>query len=337
MHRRRFAFVFATAALFGAPTVRAEPPTTLTRAQRESAEHTKRAFDAVKRADAETARLEFLQAYALAPSPKARWNLLVAEADSGHPLEALRHLRAYLADPRADPKKKDKATGLLAELAAQTGHLRIVAPAGVAVTVDGLAVTSEQRTEGLDVAPGKHAVEAVLEGETEHREVDAAAGEPTEVSFEAPPQETLIEAPTPIMPTPPREQKPVPPPVRERPSGISTPPVATWILGGTAVVALGTGIGFSLGAKYNRDKMDENPRACATPNSPECARSKALADAGEFDALVAWIAYGTAGAALVAGGLIWYFSPKAAPASRNATILPLISPGMSGVQLRTSF
>ncbi|WP_394837694.1 hypothetical protein LVJ94_12350 [Pendulispora rubella] len=317
--------------------MKADPPTTLTRAQRESGEHTKRAFDAVRRADAETARLEFLQAYALTPTPKARWNLLVAEADSGHPLEALRHLRAYLSDPRADPKKNDKAKGLLAELTAQAGHLRIVAPIGAAVTVDGLAVTSEERTDGIDVAPGAHVVEAVIESETERREVDAAAGEPTEVSFEAPLRETPIEAPAPIMAPVTPERKPVPPPVRERPSGVSTPPVATWILGGTAVAALGTGIGFSLGAKYNRDKMDENPRACATPNSPECARSKALANAGEFDSVVAWIAYGTAGAALLAGGLIWYFSPRHTSVNRDATIVPLFSPGMSGVQVRANF
>ncbi|WP_394836753.1 hypothetical protein LVJ94_07580 [Pendulispora rubella] len=332
--RSPLACAVVAVSLLGSLAAGAEPPT---RAQKDAADHTKRAFEAVRRADAETARVEFLQAYALVPSPKALWNLLVAEADSNHPLDAMKHLRAYLADPAADPKKNDRAQRLLTELSSLVGHLSIVAPQNVAVRVDGLVLTSEQRTVGVDVAPGKHVIEATIGDEVQRREVDVAPGDPTLVAFEVPRQDEPVETPAPIAPVSPPQAKPVPAPIHERSRGVASPPLGTWIMGSVAVAALGTGIAFSLSAKSNRDEIDQSPKACANPNSPECARIEDLRDSGSRASTVAWIAYGTAGAAVVAGGLIWYFAPKKSPASRDATISPLVSPGTAGLHFRGSF
>ncbi|WP_394847082.1 hypothetical protein LZC95_06390 [Pendulispora brunnea] len=331
---RSFAGALILASLLGSHGADAEP---LTRAQKDAAEHNKRAFEAVRRADAETARVEFLQAYALVPSPKALWNLLVAEADSNHPLDALKHLRAYLADPSADPKKKDRAEHLLTELTAQVGHLNIVAPDNAPVRVDGLVLTSEQRSQGVDVAPGKHVIEATIGDEPQRREVDVAVGDPTLVAFESPrKEEPAVEAPAPVAPVSPPQTKLAMAPVRVPSRGIGSPPLGTWIMGSVAVAALGTGIAFSLSAKSKRDEIDESPRACANPSSSECAHIEDLRDSGSRDSTIAWIAYGTAGASVITGGLLWYFSPKRA-ASRDATIVPLVSPGMAGVHLRGTF
>ena len=49
--------------------------------------------------------MEFVQSYAIVPSAKTLWNLVLAEIDSNRPLDALRHLKTYLADPNADPNQ----------------------------------------------------------------------------------------------------------------------------------------------------------------------------------------------------------------------------------------
>lgn len=336
--RRRFACAAVAATLFGSHIAGAEPPS---RAQKDAADHTKRAFEAVRHSDAETARVEFLQAYALVPSPKSLWNLLVAEADSNHPLDAIKHLRTYLADPGADPKKSDRAQRLLTDLSSLVGHLSVVVPEDTPVKVDGLVMTREQRIVGIDVAPGKHVVEATVAGESQRREVDVAPGDPTLVAFEVSRPDEPTEAPEPIAaapsPPPAPQEKPTPPPTREPSSAVSSPPLGTWIMGSVAVAALGTGIAFSLSAKSKRDEIDQTPKACANPDSQDCAHIEDLRDSGSRDSTISWIAYGTAGAAVVTGGLIWYLAPKKKPASRDATMTPLISPGMAGVHVRGSF
>jgi len=305
----------------------AQPSAPNAQAQAEADEHERRGFDAVKRGDAEAARLEYRESYTLAPSRKVLWNLLLAEIDSKHPLDALQHLNTYLTDPDLDPKRREQAKGLVTELKSKLGHLQIRgAEASAAVTVDGAAVTPEQRSNGIDVSPGKHAVEAALPEGTQRREVDAVAGKDTVVSFE-----TVKAAAVGASPVAATETAP------DRLGGIAPPPTATWILGGVGLAALGAGIGFSLSAKSKKDEIGDSPIGCAFPDSPACAHQHDLDDAGRRNSTIAWVAYGTAGAAFIAGGLFWIFSPKDKPATGRAQVAPLVSRETAGIRIQTAF
>src|SRR5208283_4797361 len=58
-----------------------------------------------KRQDYEAARVSFGHAYSVDPNAAVLLNLALAELQSGHPVDAIRHLRSYLKDPSADPAK----------------------------------------------------------------------------------------------------------------------------------------------------------------------------------------------------------------------------------------
>jgi len=320
--RRTHRFILLLAvAMAGHGLARAEPSGSDPSAQREAAEHDKRAFEAAQRGDAETARKEFLASYAALATPKTLWNLLVVEMDANHPLDALKHLRSYLADPNADAKRRERGKGLLGELTARVGHLRIRAPEGALVNVDGNAVSNDDRKEAVDVLAGKHTVEITFQGKTQRDDVVAPAGKETTISFTARGRESAVAAPE----TTPKS------------AVAPAPPMATWILGGVAVAALGAGVAFSLDARSKKNEVDGDANACADVNSPECGHIRDVNDAGKRSATLGWIAYGGAGAALVAGGFIWALSPKKTSARAKTEVTPLVGPGIAGLRLQKTF
>ncbi|WP_394840142.1 hypothetical protein LVJ94_24975 [Pendulispora rubella] len=334
--RRHLAWLLLAASFtaFDPSSARAQPTAPSANEQREAAEHNKRGLAAVRRADVETARIEFLQSYAVVPSHKTLWNLLLAEMDSNRPLEALRHLKKYLADPAAEPKKKERAKGLMAELNVRVGHLVVEAPDGVVILVDGTSVSNEERKERIDVTAGKHVVEAAFETGHQRREVDAPAGQDTAVTFDAPPKPPppLVVSPSPAPEKVARASE-SPMPV-ESSHGIGPPPTATLIFGGIAVVALATGMGFSLAAQSQKDEVVTNITTCFNPGSAECSHVRDAEDTGRRNATIGWIAYGATGAWLIAGGLVWAFSPR--PRER-AQVVPAAGPGVAGVRVQTTF
>ncbi|WP_394829049.1 hypothetical protein [Pendulispora albinea] len=296
----------------------------------------------MKRGDAETARLEFYQSYAAVPSPKVLWNLLVAEIDSNRPLEALRHLEAYLADPRAEPWRKEQGRGLVIELKGKVAHLQIRAPDAVFVAVDGRILTNVARGEHVDVHPGRHVVEASFDGGTHRIDVDAPAGNETVVSFEVSRNDDPMVEPS-VRAAPPAKvlrasgaaPSASPPPRSSR--GLASPPAATWVLGGVTAAALGVGIAFSLSAQSTKDEIGSNGLACVNPNSAECAHQRDLEDSGKRSVAIAWVAYGGAVSALVAGGLVWFFAPETRPGAGRTNVTPAVAPGIAGIRLQQTF
>ena len=305
-----------------------QSPAPSAQAQLDADQHDKRAFESLKRGDAESARLELNASYALVASSKTLWNLLVAEADSHHPLDALNHLKTYLADPQVDPKRKEQGAALRSDLMAQVGHVQVAVPADVPVKVDGVPISVEQGKQAIDVMPGKHAVDAVFRAGTRHKDVNVPAGKDTLVSFDVSSEGAAPGAAAP---------SPSSPPSTGEDHGLRAPPPAAWILGAVAVAGLGTGIAFSLSAKSKKDDIANNPTACADVGSAECARIRDLDDAGRRNSTIAWIAYGGAGAALVAGGVLWAISPKKKPTTGRANVVPLAAPGVAGLRLQAIF
>ncbi len=134
----------------------------------------------------EAARLEFLQAQAIYPRASILRNLALSELHTGRPLEALQHLRTFLADPGTSADKRALGERSLAEAYAQTGHLSITAPDGSHVKVDGKDVGIAPLKDAVDVLVGLHGVDTDSAGAGSHQSVQTGAGKLTEVAFLGP-------------------------------------------------------------------------------------------------------------------------------------------------------
>jgi hypothetical protein len=110
-------------------------------------------------------------------------NLAISEHGANKPVEALRHLRAYLGSSKVDPKKAQEIReSLYEELWRATGHLRIQAERGEAIVLDDDVKLGNAPLDDLvDVTPGKHKVSAGARSV----EATALAGETKDVSLVA--------------------------------------------------------------------------------------------------------------------------------------------------------
>src|SRR3984957_17183450 len=137
-----------------------------------------------KAGDFEAARLSFAQAYAVAHKPAIVWNLALTEEKTHRPLEALAHFREWLHQaPPGDPDRA-RARKHIDELSAGAGHIDVVAAPGAALTVDSIQSAGvAPRAEPIDVAPGRHVIEAKQGGETKTLAVDVAAGQTAHADF----------------------------------------------------------------------------------------------------------------------------------------------------------
>ncbi|XYH99705.1 hypothetical protein ACMHYB_08070 [Sorangium sp. So ce1128] len=169
-----------------------------------------------------------------------------------------------------------------------SGELRILAPAGATVTIDGAPVEIEG-DKPVPVEPGRRVVRAALDGKTATAEVDVPRGELREVrlSFAAPP-----EAPRAARPGP-----PPPPPARPGPS-------TAMVVGGLGLSATFAALGgvMLVGAERREEAVLASARA-AGPNGcfrvrwPMC--QEAVAAHGDMRT---YRALGVAG--LITGGAV---------------------------------
>jgi hypothetical protein len=172
---RRFAPAFSLVLLFLAPAARADPSSdALVR-------------DGIVRFEAgdyQAARADFARAYAAAPRAATLLDLALAELAAHAPLDALRHFRAYLVDPGASPDAAARVRErMLPRAMAETGHLEVSLANGATLAIDG-EPTPQAGT--IDVAAGRHVVEARLAGRTVRFEVVAPAGQRLRVDVGAP-------------------------------------------------------------------------------------------------------------------------------------------------------
>jgi hypothetical protein len=164
---------------------------------------------------------------------------------------AIRTFRRYLVDAAGDltPDQRREISALVDEMQGAVARIRVTASvAGARILLDGEDAGTSPLAYPVTVVPGRHVVEARLEGyEDAREEVRARTGETAEVSFtlvalpEPPPQVVVVERPAPPdMPLPP-DLAPVEPPPEEEPSVFET----WWFW--TIVGALAVGGGVTAG------------------------------------------------------------------------------------------
>ncbi|WP_437781920.1 hypothetical protein [Sorangium sp. So ce1097] len=187
------------------------------------------------------------------------------------------------------------------------GELRIVAPAGATVTIDGAPVEIEG-DRPIPVEPGRRVVRAALDGSTASAEVDVPRGETREVRLTFPP--------------PPAPQRPEPEAPRAAPAGPPAPPPAR-PGPSTAIVVGGVGLATTFAALggvmlVGAEKREEailasaraaGPNGCFRLSGPVCQHAaSARDDMRTFRAI--GVAGVVAGGAVLAATLGYTFYPR---------------------------
>lgn len=281
------------------------------------------------------ARGSFLQTLALSPgSPKVLLNLAISEHGAGHPLEALGHLKMYLASPRVDPKKAQEIRqSLYEELWRATGHLKILADRGDSLVLDGdVKLGNAPLADVVDVASGKHRVAAGARTV----EVTVNAGETKDVALVAEPPPPVV---TPSAPSPAPDH--VSPPA-EQPKGTIWKPM-TFVLGGATLVAGGIALYFNVKSNDASDRASalrsEHAGAdCAAAGAPSFCGDITSANKDQDSAASAsrifWIGSGVLLAGTVVSSILWATSGSS---SKTGALLPAVGPGSAGATYRFAF
>ena len=297
------------------------------------------------------ARGSFLQTLALSPnSPKVLLNLAISEHGAGKSVDALGHLKTYLASPKVDPKKAQEIRqSLYDELWRATGHLRIVADRGDAIVLDAdTKLGNAPLADVIDVTAGKHKLTAGSGG-NRTAEITVAAGETKDVSL-------VSEVAAPAAPHPatatetgdPKGAHVVTPPAEE-PKGTIWKPL-TFVFGGATILA-------GVGALYFNAKSgdaDDSARAIRAQHAGEsCGGAQAPAfctdltkaiDDQDSNAGLAkgfWIGAGVLLAATIGSGVLWATSSSRTSSSAAGTsrgvLVPVTAPGYAGALYKLSF
>ncbi|WP_437962882.1 hypothetical protein WME76_47535 (plasmid) [Sorangium sp. So ce119] len=186
------------------------------------------------------------------------------------------------------------------------GELRIVAPAGATVTIDG-APAEIEGDKPIPVEPGRRVVRAALDGRTATAEVDVPRGETREVRLTF---------------SPPAPQRPEPEAPRAAPAGPAAPPPAR-PGPSTAIVVGGIGLAASFAALggvmlVGAEKREEailasaraaGPNGCFRLSGPVCQHAaSARDDMRTFRAI--GVAGVITGGAVLAATLGYTFYPR---------------------------
>jgi hypothetical protein len=312
-----------------------------------------------KGGDFDAARISFTQAYAVLRRPRILWNLALSEEKTGHVLDALTHFKSVARDPSADEADRTGAQTHVAALYGQTAHIEVRAPAGAPVTIDGGPVIgTAPLADVLDVAPGRHVVEARLAQGPAAVVVQPAAGEVVAASFLSPTPESAAASPTTTASPAPGTVKgagavattnaAAPAADTATVHGSSDAPrnIVVATAGGVAVAALVFGIYFDVTSTHDANaanglRSQVGTTGCSAPMGTAVAMCAELANdvsSRNSNAGLATGMYVTAAALAVAGVVTWFVWPKGESShGSSARISPMLGPGLAGLSAGMTF
>lgn len=257
----------------------------------------------------EGARASLLQAWALRQSSDIAGALGQIELATKHYRDAAEHLQWCLAHfpPVESEKVLHETRQLFDQAKLHVAQLRLTANRDrISIAVDGKTIGVTPLPAPLFVEPGLHSIEARLNGVRDTRTIGVDAGKEYGIDFAFKPAETTGNARAMASKTVAQQQT-----VGAAP-GRSVVPV---IIGGAAfAVALGAGIALldSSSSSYDDARALQSqigPAGCSSPsrNSGFCAELKAASEKGDSRERWGVVALATAGVALVAFPVYWFW------------------------------
>jgi tetratricopeptide (TPR) repeat protein len=268
-------------------------------------------------------------------------NLANVEMKLGKLTDAAAHFAYALRDfpPTGKPEAREALQQRLDEVRRQLGAIRVRAPAGATITIDGEPVGTAPLNDSQYVAPGSHTVGATLTGyQPTRRTVDPQRGETVDITLDLAPVGSSTASPATGAAV-----QPEPAPEAQRSAQRSLVPA---IVGGAvAVVGLGAGILFTHAANSkDSDRADQlaslpgsNPCSPGSPNAAQCGNIQALSDDAHHDRSMALVGFVTAGvgAAATAAYLLWPRAAATQAASFRA--VPMLGRRDAGVAFALPF
>jgi hypothetical protein len=300
----------------------AQPDVALTEAQARF----KEGLDLADANNHEASRLKFQQAWSVYKSPAVLYNLARSEQLTGHDIEAFEHFREFLKmppDPKVTEAHKKKAQENVDELGKKLGQIDVQAPPNARVTVDG-KIAPEAAREPVPVTPGRHVVEATLEGRIKSISIECAAGNITKARIE-------FETATTNATEPPRTGG------EEQPS--SARYVIPAMIGAAGLISLGVGIGFGVASQNAKDDEDalRKPGVCSVTTSAECVTLDEKRSDVTMKGTVSTIGYVGGGVLLAAAVVTYIVWPSSKKSARGIDITPVASANGGMLHLGGSF
>lgn len=284
----------------------------------------------------EASRIKFQQAWAVYKSPAVLYNLARSEQLTGHDIEAFEHFREFLKsppDPKVTEAHKKKAQENVDELGKKLGQVDVQAPPNARVTVDG-KVAADAAREPVPVMPGRHVIEATLEGRIKSVTVECAAGNIAKARIEF---ETtgagggaggggggsITE----------------PPPAGGDEHASSARYVVPAIIGVAGLASLGVGIGFGIASQSAKDEEDalRKPGTCAVTTSPECRALDDKISDTTSKGTISTIGYVGGGVLLAAAVVTYIVWPSSKKSASGITFTPVASANGGMLHLGGSF
>jgi len=296
------------------------------------------------------ARAKYLQALALSQAAAVYLNLAVVEYDLMLYPDALRHAKAYVLHPKAEPAKVDKLKKeMIPDLESKTAHLSVEGQPGQPVFVDGEKVGVAPIADQVHVAPGEHTVACGSITKT----VVVKAGDTTTVIvvINTPPTPSASTSPPPsatpaasTAPPPSASTAPVP-----SASATVEPPkeghrsTVGWVVP-ISLVALGAG-GIVGGVVFNsaaNGKHDDGIKArggqnCTGNTSPGCQQAAQDASDEQSDKNLSTAMFITGGAFVVGGVVAFLLWPKDTATPQSSYLVPSVGKSGVGLIYGTSF
>jgi hypothetical protein len=310
----------------------------------------------VKAGNFDGARVSFTQAYAVLRRPYILWNLALAEEKTGHVLDALEHFKDFVRGMQ-DSDERGSAQKHIAELMAQTGHLDVVARVGSQVLVDGATEGTVPLADPVDVAPGRHHVEAHTPQGDREVDVDVEAGQALRVNLLPVTESAVSPGPGPAPNAPARS---VPSDSAVSAMHVARPPIATpparasdgtsssessrrrtivvVAAGATAAVSIAMGAYFALQSESDASTAtgfralhaSDYCFQVTSANGSACKQWNDAVQAQGRDAALSSVFYVTGGVLAVGAVATWFLWPKAGT-SASALLMPSVTPGGGGL------
>jgi hypothetical protein len=306
----------------------------------------------------------FADVYRVTGETKHLWNLAFAEYQAKRTFDALGHMRAYIAKADANPKNLERAHGYEAALAKKVTRVKLVAPDGAEVDVDGAQYGTAPLDAPIELDPEKpHVIVAKRGADSAKQTLGVLGAKSIDVTLAFP-----VASPMPVVAPPPAAAAPASAPPPAQTPTVQTPPVSaatvappppapapepstpvhhgwgarTWLtigLGVGAAAAIGTGIYFGL--QSSDDASTAAGLSSALPSSSTCGKptaqyaqqcshlSSALSSQGSEN--TASIVFYSVGGALAVGAVAAFlFVPRDSSPSTSGYVVPMVGRDLAG-------